>query len=84
METHARAPREITARTVERELALVHDAIDLVASGRSRRVVVAGLRLGDAIQGQVEAVARAAGVVVVPLWTTDESGTDIAVERVEP
>jgi hypothetical protein len=75
---------EIAARTVERELALVQDAIDLVASGRSRRVVVAGLRLGDAILEQARAVARDAGVLVVPLWTTDESGTDIAVERVEP
>jgi hypothetical protein len=84
METPARTPKGLAARTVELELQLVRDAIELVASGRSRRVVVAGLRLGDAILGQAEVSAREAGVRVVPLWTTDEAGTDIAVERMEP
>ena len=84
METPAREPKELAARTVELELRLVRDAIGLVASGRSRRVVVAGLRLGDAILGQAEDLAREAGVRVVPLWTTDEASTDMAVERVEP
>jgi hypothetical protein len=84
MESPSDAPRQIAARTVEIELGLVQDAIALVASGRSRRVVVAGLRLGDAILAQAEAFGREAGVRVVPLWSTDEAGTDIAVERIEP
>jgi hypothetical protein len=84
MEVPRRAPKDPAARTVELELQLVQDAIDLVASGRSRRVVVAGLRLGDVILGRSEASGRKAGVRVVPLWTTDEAGTDIAVERMEP
>jgi hypothetical protein len=84
MESPSDAPREIAARAVELELRLVQDAIALVASGQSRRVVVANLRVGDAILGQAEALARAAGVRIVPLWSTDEAGTDIAVEAVEP
>jgi hypothetical protein len=77
-------PRQIAAKVVERELRLVRDAIALVASGRSRRVVVAGLQVGEAILGEAEALGRAAGVRIVPLWSTDEGGADIAVERVEP
>jgi hypothetical protein len=83
MESPADAPREIAARAVELELRLIQDAIALVASGQSRRVVVAGLRLGDAILGQAEALGREAGVRIVPLWSTDEAGTDIAVEAIE-
>jgi hypothetical protein len=55
----------------------------MVASGRSRRVVVAGLRLGEALLEPAYAMGAAAGVRIVPLWSADEGGVDIAVERDE-
>jgi hypothetical protein len=84
METPPDEPRQIAVRVVERELGLVRDAIAFVASGRSRRVVVAGLQVGEAILGEADALGREAGVRIVPLWSTDEAGTDIAVEWIEP
>jgi hypothetical protein len=75
-------PVEPVARTLEREASLVHDAITMVASGRSRRVVVAGLHFGDQLIEPSRTMANAAGVRLVPLWTTDEAGVDIAIERI--
>jgi hypothetical protein len=70
-------------RQLDRELELIRDAIALVASGRSPRVTVAGLRLGDALLAPAERLARQAGVRIVPKWGADESGVDIAVEPAE-
>jgi hypothetical protein len=68
---------------LEREVGLVRAAIGLVATGGSRRVVVAGLQLGDSLLATAERMAGDAGVRLVPLWTADESGLDIAVEAPE-
>ncbi len=68
--------------TIERELRLVREAIVFVASGNASRVVVGGIRLGEALLPEAEALALRAGVRVVPLWTSDEAGIDIAVERI--
>jgi hypothetical protein len=65
---------------LEREARLVRDAIRFVAAGRSPRVVVAGLRLGEALLPSARRMALEAGVRIVPLWAADESGVDIAVE----
>ena len=75
-------PAEPVARALEREAGLVHDAIAMVASGRSRRVVVAGIHFGDQLIEPAREMATAAGVRLVPLWTTDEAGLDIAIERI--
>jgi hypothetical protein len=69
-------------RQLDRELGLVADAIALVASGRSPRVTVAGLRLGDAVLEPARRLALQAGVLIVPRWNADESGVDISVEPV--
>lgn len=82
MDNSANGPVEPVARTLEREARLVHDAIVMVASGRSRRVVVAGIRFGDQLIGPAQTMADEAGVRLVPLWTTDEAGADIAIERI--
>lgn len=82
MDNSGNDPVEPVARTLEREAALVNDAILMVASGRSRRVVVAGIRFGDQLIESANAMAKEAGVRVVPLWTTDEAGADIAIERI--
>ena len=81
METLTDRSGDAVVRTVDVELALVRDAIAMVAAGGSPRVVVAGLRFGDKIIAQAEVLAEASRVKVVPLWSSDESGADIAVEQ---
>jgi hypothetical protein len=70
-------------RQLDGELRLVREAILLVASGGASRVMVAGLRLGDAVLEPARRLADDAGVTLVPLWTTDEQGLDIRVEASE-
>jgi hypothetical protein len=72
---------EIVPGAVEHEVGLIRDAIALVATGGAPRVVVAGLRLGDALLPSARRMALEAGVRIVPLWRADEAGLDIAVER---
>lgn len=71
-----------TTRTLDQELDLVRDAIALVASGRSRRVVVASLRFGEQLIEPARRMASQAGVRIEPLWMADDAGADIAVERI--
>lgn len=68
---------------LDAELLMVREAIVLVASGRSPRVTVAGLRLGEAILEPARDIAREAGVRLVPLWTGDEHHLDIRIEGIE-
>ena len=67
--------------TIERELRLVREAIGFVSSGGAPRVVIGGIRFGEALLPAAGQLALQAGVRIVPLWTSDESGIDIAVER---
>ena len=53
--------------TLEHEMRLINEAIALVASGRTRRTVVAGLQLGDQLLPSAQRVADEAGVRLVPL-----------------
>jgi hypothetical protein len=66
---------------IERELEMVRSAVALVATGGSRRVTLAGLRYGPQLLDVAEQMARDAGVRLVPLWSGDESGVDLVVER---
>jgi hypothetical protein len=67
--------------TLDRELDLVRGAITMVAAGRAPRVVLAGLRFGEQLVAPAQEMAAKAGVRIIPLWRTDESGADLAVER---
>jgi hypothetical protein len=69
-----------TEATLDHELALIDDAIRLVAGGGSRRVIVSGLRFAEQLLPHAEVSAATWGVTVRPLWTTDESGADVVVE----
>ncbi len=69
------------ARTLEREMRLIRGAIALVASGGAPRVIVAGLRLGEQLLDSSSRIAREAGVRLVPLWSADEAGVDLSIER---
>jgi hypothetical protein len=75
-----RVPDEV-ARILENEMRLVREAIALVASGVSPRVIVASLRLSAQLLDPGRRLAAEAGVRLVPLWHTDEDGADIAIER---
>jgi hypothetical protein len=82
MDTQSGAHANEAARTVEFELELIRDAIAMVASGGSRRVVVAGLRIGEPLLEPARLMARDSAVRIEPLWSADESSLDIAVERI--
>ena len=69
-------------RTLDQELQLIQEAISLVASGGSPRVVVGGLSFGEALIAPARAMAEGSGVRIVPLWMPDDAGADIAVERI--
>jgi hypothetical protein len=76
-----RTTQEVPA-TLEREMGLVRDAIALVASGGSSRVVVANLHFGESLLEPARVIASRSGVRVVPLWSADDAGADIAIERI--
>lgn len=69
--------------SLERELANIRGAIELVAQGGASRIVLGGLRFGEPVIEAAQRMALEAGVRVVPLWTADESGADLAIERIE-
>jgi hypothetical protein len=71
---------ELVPATLDNELRLVREAIALVASGRSPRTVVAGLRLSDALLEPAAGIARDARVALTPIRRPDDSGVDIAIE----
>ena len=70
-------------KTLEYEMGLVREAIAMVARGASPRVVLAGLRFGEALLASARELAGEAGVRLVPLWMPDDAGLDIKFERVE-
>jgi diphthamide synthase (EF-2-diphthine--ammonia ligase) len=67
--------------TLDHELRLIKEAIALVASGVAPRTIVAGLLLSEALLEPATRLARDAGVALTPLWHSDDSGVDIAIER---
>lgn len=73
---------EAIARTIDRELELVRAAIAMVASGAAPRVSLGSLRFGDELLKPARRLAIPAGVRVVPLWTSADAGTGLAVERI--
>ena len=70
-------------RTLEYEMTLVREAIGMVASGASPRVVLAGMRFGEELLVPARGLAAEAGVRLVPLWMPDDAGADIAIERID-
>jgi hypothetical protein len=76
--SHARIERGLQA-----ESDLIRDAVQLVASGASPRVTVAGLRFGDQLLERARAMADAGHLRLVPRWSADESGVDLVIERID-
>jgi len=82
MESSTDRSASSVGRTLEQEMALVREAIAMVASGASPRVVVGGLHFGEALLTLAGPAAAEAGVRIVPLWMPDDAGADISVERI--
>jgi hypothetical protein len=61
---------------------LAREAIALVASGASPRVVVAGIRYGELILDSAMRLALAAGVRIKPLPQPGNTGADLVVEPI--
>lgn len=70
------------ARQLEIEKRLIEEAIALVASGRSRRVVVAGLPVSTIVLDAVTPLADRAGVRVRLLPQIRAGIVDVAIEAV--
>jgi hypothetical protein len=79
MDSSASLDRDLTQRSIEREMDLVADAIRMVAAGAAPTVTLVGLDFGPAVATASAAVATAAGVVLEALWLPDEAGCDIRV-----
>jgi hypothetical protein len=70
-------------RILDRELDLIRAAIAMVASGAAPRVSLSSLRFGDQLLEAARQLAIPARVRVVPLWTSADAGTGLAVERLD-
>ena len=68
-------------RTIDREVELLMSAVDLVAGGGAPSTMVVGLRLTDAVIAIVRPLAADRGVVLEPLWGSDEDTADVRVVR---
>ena len=76
------ARSRITAQ--QRELTLAREAIALVATGASPRVVIAGIRFGEAILDDARRLALDAGVRIKPIRRAEGAGADLLVEPIQP
>jgi hypothetical protein len=75
---------ETVTRDLVSEERLLEEAVALVASGRSRRVVVAGLPDTRLVLDAAQRSADRAGVRIRPLPEIRPGIMDVAIERVEP
>lgn len=67
---------------LDHEHRLVLEAILLVSTGGAPRVTVAGLHYPEQVIDASAALATACRVRLIPLWTDDEHGADVAVEAI--
>ena len=83
MERQGEPSQEAVLRSLDHELELVRGAVAMVASGGAPRVSIGGLRFGDELLEPARRMASVAGVRIVPLWSADEHGAGLTVERVD-
>jgi hypothetical protein len=74
---------DVVPRHLDHELRLIREAIAMVASGRSRRIVLASLHFGGELLPRAEALAASAGVKAYGNWTLDRHLHSIVVEMAE-
>jgi hypothetical protein len=73
---------EVVPATLEHEMALIREAIAMVALGGAPRIILAGINFGETLLDPARRLALEAGVRLVPLWRADERGADIAIEKI--
>ena len=73
----------LTVPSLDDERSLVRSAVSLVAAGRSRRVVVAGLRHGNALLPGIRDAVRDLPIVIEVLERVDDAGPDLAIVRID-
>jgi hypothetical protein len=61
---------------------MAREAIAMVASGATRRVVIAGIRHGEEILDSARRLALASGVRVNPIRQMDRDAADLVVEPI--
>jgi len=66
----------------ERELRMVREAIAMVASGMSRRVVLANISRGEQILDAARRLGLESGVRVNRLSQLEDAGADLSVEPI--
>jgi hypothetical protein len=76
-------PQDDVRDTIDREVALVEGAMRMVASGASPGMTVGGLRFGEDVIAVLRPAAAEAGIVLDPLFPTDETGCDVHVRRAD-
>jgi len=81
MERRRTGSARVARAALEREYGLIRSAITMVSTGDSQGVVLSGLRYGEQLIEPARRMAAEAGVRVVPLWSADDAGADIRVER---
>jgi hypothetical protein len=80
-DTNTDRSNDLVPQILEREMRLVREAIALVASGASPRVILSNIQFGETLLDPARRLAADAHVRVVPLWRSGE-GADLAVERI--
>ena len=74
--------RRAVVRQQERELRMAREAIAMVASGVSPRVVIAGIRYGDEILESARRLGLDAGVRVNTIRQQQRQAADLVVEPI--
>jgi hypothetical protein len=78
------APRSAGEAAIDHELARITAAIELVASGATARVTLAGMQFGAALVPEAERLAAERNVHIRPLWPMGDGPVDLVVEASAP
>jgi hypothetical protein len=73
-------PSAAAGRALEREMALVESAIEMVATGHASRMQLGGLAFGDALLDFARRVGAGHGIRVTPRWGVGEEGLALTFE----
>ena len=78
-----RSSASLARRALEREVALVESAIEMVAGGHASRMQLGGLAYGDALLDHARRVGAGRRVRVTPRWGVGEEGLGLVFEPFE-
>ena len=76
-------PAGVTSRALEREVALVESAIEMVAQGHAPRMQLGGLAFGNALLDHARRMGAERRVRVTPQWGLGEQGIALVFEPAE-